>query len=70
MPKKQILYKNLDFPEISLMNVRIPFEPVANPEGAVWGNCPPKRLWRPLAWLTFAINASLFGAHGSRNRDK
>jgi len=38
--------------------------------GAVWGNCPPKRLWRPLEWQHFAINAPLFGAHGSSNRDK
>ena len=30
----------------------------------------PKRLWRPLEWRPFAINAPLFGAHVSRNRDK
>ena len=34
----------------------------------VWGNFPPKPLWRPLEWLTFAINEPLFGAHGSRIR--
>jgi len=35
--------------------------------GAVWGNCPPKPLWRPLDWRPFATNAPIFGAHGSRN---
>jgi len=38
--------------------------------GRIWGNCPPKPLWRPLEWRPFAINAPLFGAHGSRNRFK
>jgi len=36
-------------------------------EGAFWGNCLPKPLWRPLEWRPFAINASYFGAHGNRN---
>ena len=31
---------------------------------------PPKRLWRLLERRPFAINAPLFGAHGTRNRDK
>jgi len=44
---------------------------VADPGGgAVWGNCPPKRLWRPFEWRLFAINAPRFGAHGNRNRLK
>jgi len=47
-----------------------PLTTVADPGGAVWGNCPPKPLWRPLEWRPFAINAPLFGAHGSRNRFK
>jgi len=38
--------------------------------GGSLGNCPPKRLWHPVEWRPFAINAPLFGAHGSRNRDK
>jgi len=38
--------------------------------GTIWGNCPPKRMWRPLERHPFAINAHLFGAHGNRNRDK
>ena len=43
---------------------------MVDPEEAVWGNCPAKRLWRPVGWRSFGINALLFGAHGSRNRDK
>jgi len=35
--------------------------------GGVWGNCPLKPLWRPFEWRRFAINAHLFGDHGSRN---
>jgi len=31
--------------------------PVADPGGAVWGNCPTNPLWRPLEWRPFAINA-------------
>jgi len=38
-------------------------------EGSL-GQLPPKRLWRPIEWHPFVINATLFGAHGSRNRDK
>jgi len=34
------------------------------------GQLPPKCLWCPLEWRPFAINAPLFGAHGSRNRDQ
>ena len=38
--------------------------------GQFGATSPPKRLWRPLEWRPFAIKAPLFGAHGSRNRDK
>jgi len=41
-----------------------PLESVADP-GAVWGNFPPKRLWRPAD-----KNAPLFGAYRSRNKNK
>jgi len=37
---------------------------VTNPGEAVWGNCPPKRLWR-----LFDINASLVGAYRSTKID-
>jgi len=43
---------------------------VANPGGVFDATAPPKCLWRPLEWRPFARNAPLFGAHGSRNRDK
>jgi len=42
---------------------------VADPGGSL-GQLPPKRLWRPVEWRPFAINAPRFGAHGSRSRDK
>ena len=38
--------------------------------GVSLGQLPPKRQWHPLEWRPFAINAPLFGAYGSRNRDK
>ena len=43
---------------------------VAGLGGGSLGKMPPKRLWRPLKWCPFAINAPLFGAHGTRNRDR
>ena len=36
--------------------------------GQFGATAPPKPLWRPLEWRPFAVNAPLFGAHGSRNR--
>jgi len=44
--------------------------PVTDPGGVSLGQLPPKRLWHPLECRPFAINAPLFGANGSRNRDK
>jgi len=38
--------------------------------GGSLGQLPPQTLVAPLEWRSFAINAPLFGAHGSRNRDK
>ena len=41
---------------------------VADPGGAMWGNFPPKRLWRPHEWRPFAINAPPLGAQGTKDR--
>jgi len=30
---------------------------VTDPRGVVWGNCPRKRLWRPVEFRPFDINA-------------
>jgi len=44
------------------------FAAVSDPGGAVWGNSAPKRLWRPVEWRHFDINAALFGAYRSSKR--
>ena len=54
----------------SKVKVALPIYPsVADPRGQFGTTAPTKRLWRPLDWCSFAINAPLFGACGSRNRD-
>jgi len=46
-------------------------ETLADPEGGQFGaSASPKPLCRPIQWRPFAINARLFGSHGSRNRFK
>jgi len=33
---------------------------VADPRGAIWGNCPSKGLWHAVEWRPLKTNAALF----------
>ena len=68
--KKNLLLDSTAPPYWRLINKPVRLVSVANPGDAVWGNFPPKHLWRPVEWRAFVVNALLFGAYRNRNRDK